>query len=117
MGNQVTNPLQHWDGTDQEFWLAIHNPVACPYEDGDTLRPSANQVLGEILQLAGERAEQIHRSRALAASGYKARLTTFQLQMGVTEEELAARQAAHAERCRQEIAESRYIPRKLRGHP
>lgn len=90
--------LQHWNGTAVEFWDAVMN---------------ADQViLKEVLLLAQERAEMLDRSRRLAAAGFTARMSTFQIQMGVSEEEHAAKEKAYGECCREELRTSRYVPEK-----
>lgn len=108
----MDNPLKHWNGTEEEFWAAVRNPLASQ-QPGDE-QPSASAILGEVLRLAGERAEQIHRTRQMAAAGYKSPMSLFQIQMGIEQEDHDKRQRRYAERCREEIQESRYLPRRAR---
>lgn len=104
--------LKYWNGTAEEFWMAVRNPLASQ-QPGEE-QPSASIILAEILHLAQERAEQVHRARKMAAAGFRPRMTTFQLQLGVSEEEHEATSERHQRRCQQELLDSRYIPRRLR---
>jgi hypothetical protein len=85
------NPLQHWNGTDQEFWDLVG------YQE--KLGAGDREILGEILRLAQERAEEIYRERIRNAKqpvGYGSRARRYQEQLD----------AQHLR--------SRYIPKAVR---